>query len=53
MPSKQEQKQMQELIKKWDYRNYQQEVQNLQKELRLGTKTGKYTCAAPLNRKKK
>ena len=39
--------------KKWDYRNYQQEVQNLQKELRLGTKTGKYTCAAPLNRKKK
>lgn len=24
--------------KKWDYRNYQQEVQNLQKELRLGTK---------------
>ncbi|OSI28868.1 RHS repeat-associated core domain-containing protein [Neisseria dumasiana] len=39
--------------KKWDYRNYQQEVQKLQRELRLGTQTGKYTCASPLNRKKK
>ena len=37
----------------WDYIRYQQEVQKLQQELRLGTQTGKYTCASPLNRKKK
>ncbi|MEI1693653.1 RHS repeat-associated core domain-containing protein, partial [Acinetobacter nosocomialis] len=35
----------------WDYRDYQREVQKLQQELRLGTQTGKYTCALPLKRK--
>lgn len=35
----------------WDYRKYQNEVLNLQRELRLGTQTGIYTCAAPLKRK--
>nr|WP_264821750.1 AHH domain-containing protein [Acinetobacter lanii] len=38
---------------KWDYRKYQKEVLDLQKALRLGTQTGVYTCALPLNRSKK
>ena len=29
------------------------QVETFAKKLKLGTKTGKYTCAAPLNRKKK
>ena len=39
--------------KNWDYREYQKEVLNLQKELRDGTKNGKYTCALPIVKKKK
>ena len=37
--------------KNWDYRDYQLEVQNLQKELRLGTQSGIYTCAKPVKKK--
>ena len=35
----------------WDYRKYQSEVLNLQRELRAGTKNGIYTCALPLKKK--
>lgn len=37
--------------KNWDYRDYQFEVQNLQKELRLDTQSGIYTCAKPVKKK--
>lgn len=35
----------------WDYRKYQSEVLNLQRELRAGMKNGIYTCALPLKKK--
>ena len=35
----------------WDYRKYQNEVLNLQRELRAGTKNGIYTFALPLKKK--